>query len=184
MLQSLNGPLSRRVVGHQRILGREGSPISAGTSVAFATVAFPNEPFLGPRPKPLRPPARLIKHPIGSVLMKQLADAHRVVALLPEVLGQENDVGGDLVVFPDLVIVNHAVDAGGGRPQTGHQRRPGGATQRSLAVRVLEQHAPGRQFVQVGRLGIRMPAHTAQPIVEVIHGNKEHVWWLGGLRYG
>ena len=47
-------------------------------------------------------------------------------------------------------------------------------------MRVGEQHAPLRQPINVRRLHLRIPAETADPIVQVINGDEQDVGAFGG----
>ena len=40
---------------------------------------------------------------------------------------------------------------------------------------IVEEHAGGGQAVQIRRLGLRMSAQATDPIVQVVHRDKENV---------
>ena len=42
---------------------------------------------------------------------------------------------------------------------------------------IVKENSGGGQAVQVWRLGLRMPAQATDPIVQVIHRDKENVWF-------
>lgn len=43
-------------------------------------------------------------------------------------------------------------------------------------MRIGEQHPAGRQPVKIRRTGLRMSTQAANPVVEIIHGDKQDVW--------
>ncbi len=43
------------------------------------------------------------------------------------------------------------------------------------AVGIREQHPALRQPVKVRRLGLRMPAETADPVIQIVHSDEEDV---------
>lgn len=44
---------------------------------------------------------------------------------------------------------------------------------------ILEKHALGNQFVEIGSFRLRMPAHNADPVVQIVDGEKEDVRSFG-----
>jgi hypothetical protein len=108
--------------------------------------------------------------------MKDLADAHHVVAHLAKELSQGRDLGQVLAEMGGVFI-----NLGNVRPAPGHERRPAGVAQGILAVRLGEPHPGLGQLVQVGRLDQRM-AITTQGDVEVVGNDKKDIQFLAFFR--
>ena len=46
-------------------------------------------------------------------------------------------------------------------------------------MRVVEEHAPCREPINVRRLCLRVPAHAADPVIEVIDGDEQDIGFGG-----
>ena len=68
--------------------------------------------------------------------------------------------------------VDHAVCV---RQHSRHQTGPGRSANRGLAMRVGEEHASGRQTIDVWSFCLRMAAQAAGPVVEIVDGDEEHI---------
>ena len=47
---------------------------------------------------------------------------------------------------------------------------------------VAKQNAAGRQAINVRRLSLRVPTHASNPVVQIIHRNKQDIG-MNGLRF-
>ena len=61
------------------------------------------------------------------------------------------------------------------RRDSGHQRSTGRIARRGRCIGAGEEGRPAGEADQVRRLGLRMPTHGFDPIVEVVHGDEQHV---------
>ncbi len=50
------------------------------------------------------------------------------------------------------------------------------AALRGIAVGIGKQNSPGCQRVQIRSFTLRVPAHCADPVVQVVHNDKYDIW--------
>ncbi len=60
-----------------------------------------------------------------------------------------------------------------------HDRRPRRVASRRRAMCVREQHAAGRQPIDVRRPCLRMPAQATDPVIEIVDRDEQHVRLVG-----
>ena len=106
--------------------------------------------------------------------MQQFARARRMVSMIAKVLWQDDVVWHDFAHLLTIVIQPGLVGSSSGK-----DRRTTRIARRRGAVSVGEENSTGRQSIQIRRDRLWMPAQTADPIVQIIHGDEEHV----GLRW-
>ena len=102
------------------------------------------------------------------VEMPNLSQQPHVIAGVAEVLGQRYPIAAQ------QRRVGEVDDLGRGGIAAQEERDAGRIAERELAVRPLEADALAGQAVQVGRLDDSV-AVAADPRIEIIHGNEQHV---------
>ena len=107
-------------------------------------------------------------------LVKRLAAADRLIAVLHEVLRQGD--GPRHGVAPDVAV---AVAAGGGGTLAGHQTRPGGVAGGRLAVGPPERDAAAGERVDVRRERLRVSVEDADPVVQIVDRDHQNVRAVG-----
>ena len=119
-----------------------------------------------------RPVGHAPRGGILAVAMAHVQDfshAFRLPALLLEVLGQGDGVGGRFAEIGAQIV-----NTKGGGPDPGHEGIPGRGADRLVAVGPVKNHAPGGQAVDVGGLD-GFVAITTQQGLQVIDTNHQHV---------
>lgn len=113
----------------------------------------------------------LIGRIVAGRVMVDLARADGVVSMLPEMNGNGAQVGE--IGLPPLLIV---VESGGGGEEAAQDRGPAGAAYRRCTVGVGKGGAAGGESIEVGSMHLaRAPAQKADPVVEIVDGEKEDV---------
>jgi len=102
--------------------------------------------------------------------MKNLAPADHVIVVRLEMLRQRHSVRQDRP--PGLAVEVHA---GRGRPNPAQQARPGRVAGRGRTIRTREQRPPLGQAIQIGRPHAGVAPEHADPIVEIVDGQEQHV---------
>jgi hypothetical protein len=170
-LEEVAGPAGEAGVGGVLVLNIEGAPIEvacAGDLIdgSFGGVEEAVEVVVG--------------LPGGGLILAAVEDfaaAEDGVAAAHEVLREGDGVGG--AVAPDVAV---GVDAGGGGAEAGHEAGAGGVAAGGLAVGAAEGDAAFGEGVDVGGDGLGVAGEGADPVVEIVNGDKEHVgaaWGLG-----
>jgi hypothetical protein len=106
----------------------------------------------------------------GKSVVIDLARTGHEVAGLAKGGGEHPLLGDDGA--PVLAV---GVDAGGGGAQPTHQRGARGIAHRGGAVAAGETDAATREAVEVGGDGLWVAAEVADPMIEVVHGDEEHI---------
>jgi hypothetical protein len=113
--------------------------------------------------------------PLGfrwHAVVEHFARRHRHVTIRFEVLRKRNEILQRPVRAEPRV---QRVHTGRRRPQSGEEARPRRIAQRRLTVGVRERHPARRQPIDVRRPHLRVPAQRANPIVQVVRRDEEHV---------
>ena len=115
---------------------------------------------------------------VAAIGMEDLAHADGLIAMGLEVLWEGDGVPGGFA-FPDLWA--EVIDACGGGVGPGEEADSGGIADRCLAVSVGEGDAPLSEPIEVGRYALGVSAERADPVVEVVDGDEEHIGVVGWL---
>jgi len=130
------------------------------------------DPFLARAPvrRVLVPRHLFVKPALHEVLveMVDLPQQAYVVAAVAEMLGQRDPIPAQQRGMAEI----HGLRRRGIAPQ--QQRHPGRIADRELAIGPVEADSAAGQPVQVGRPGHRI-AVAADPRVQIVHGNEQHV---------
>ena len=123
-------------------------------------------------------------YPVGELamrFMKNLAARHGRVSMLAKVLRDRHPIlefrlvpeprKGSGPTIPAFVTP----DTDGRRPQSGHRRHSRGVAQRRRTIRLLEQHAPRCEPIDIGSLGLGMSSKTTNPVVQIVDGDEQDV---------
>ena len=167
-------PFGRVIIQLIRILGRPDSPVHKPVILRGV-----HELFLGESIWQFRPGTRFVKFSLGQSSMIDLPQGRSGVAVQIESLGDRHVVG----VFGNRFEGRlKGVDPRGGWPQPEHNGGTGGVAYGGLAMGIGKQSSASRQFVQVRGLYLRMSAQATDPVVEVVDGKEQDVWFclLGG----
>ena len=107
-------------------------------------------------------------------LVVNLAGTANVVASVAK--GRGEHLFGRQHRAPVIVVLINACGAGA---QAAHQRRAGRIADGRGAIAAGKPHTPRGQGIDIrsGRLGIA--SEVMHPVVEVVHGDKQHVWLVG-----
>ena len=102
-----------------------------------------------------------------SMLTKARRDRHPIFEFrfIPE---PRNGFGPIISAF---VVPN----INGRRTQPGHRRHPRGIAQRCRTIRLLEEHSPRGEPVNIGSFCLRMPSEATHPIVQIIDCDEKDV---------
>ena len=112
---------------------------------------------------------------VGLVI--EFAAAPSEVAVFPKVLRQGHPV---LVLRHIAKPIQVAVNTGRRRAEPHHDCSAGRTTERRSAMGLFKKHATFGEGIDVRCLGLRMAAETADPVVEVVHGNEQYIGALFG----
>ena len=173
--EAFHGPVGRLVVAHVVVLLGKGTPVGLGACprhVGQMVVKTPPAGRLGAGAVELS--AVGIKGQLGRIPVGDLADRQRPVAVTGEGVRNHLAVEEGLIPLHGLAR-GLLVNTGGVGIAAGKEGRPGRPADWPLAVRVDEQRAALGQAVDVRRAGLRMPIETADPVVEIIDDDEEHV---------
>ena len=173
--EAFHGPVGRLVVAHVVVLLGKGTPVGLGACprhVGQMVVETPPAGRLGAGAVELA--AIGIKGQLGRIPVGDLADRQRPVTMIGEAMRNHLAVEESLVLLHGLAR-GLLVDTRDMGIVTGKEGRPGRPADRPLAMGVDEQGAPLGQAVDVRGAGLRMPIETADPIVEIIDDDEEHV---------
>ena len=108
-------------------------------------------------------------------VVQHLSRAGGAVAVTREVARQQFRPRHDLAHLLRVLIEPRAM-----RRQAAEDGRARRIARGRGAIGVAEQHAARGETVQIRRLRLRMPAEAADPVVEVVERNEEHVGLLLG----
>ena len=163
--QLRRGPVSHAVVGHLRVA------LGVGAPVPQRVADWKRELLLRPRAEAThRSPVLVKEGPLVTVV--HLANAERRVALGREPLDHRDcPLQGRLIRQRG----QEEVHAGRRGQPPGHHRGARRRADGGLTVRVGEQGPARRQPIDVGGLRLRVPPQRADPVVEVVHGDQQHV---------
>ena len=120
----------------------------------------------------------LTRRVVAGGVVIDLSSPDGVVAVFTEVNGNGRQVG--MVGFPPVLVV---VDTGRGGEETAQDGGPAGTADRSRAVGIREDGAPGRETIEVGSVHpAGVTAQESDPVVEIVEGEKENIF--PGVRSG
>ena len=99
------------------------------------------------------------------------------VSLFPKILGQGHPI---LVLWHIPKPIQVAVNTGRRRAKSHHNCGAGRTTERGGAMGLFKEHAALGEGIDVRCLGLRMAAETTDPVIEIVHGNEQHIGVLFG----
>src|SRR5688572_22808758 len=82
-----------------------------------------------------------------------------------------------------LPVVAVLITTGRTRSKACHQSCAGRIAERRNAIGTHERDAHFRKAIDVRSLRLRVSTSVADPVIEIIYGNKEDVWLRFGLRF-
>ena len=83
-----------------------------------------------------------------------------------------------------IVHASVCVDAGRRGPQAGHDRHAGRIAQRCGTIRLLKKDPFLGKSIDIGRLGLRMTAQTADPVVQIVDCQEQNIVFLLSAQIG
>ena len=99
------------------------------------------------------------------------------VDVFPKILGQGHPI---VVLWHIPKPIQVAVNTGRRRAKSHHDCGTGRAAERRSAMGLFKKHATFGEGIDVWCLGLRMAAETADPVIEVVHGNEQYIGALFG----
>ena len=105
-------------------------------------------------------------------LMIKFAAAPGEVTVLAEVLRQRHPI---LILWQIPKPIEVAIDAGVGGGKAGHNRRARWVTQGRGTVGLFKKDAALGKGIYVWCLSLRVTAEAADPVIEVVYGDEQHV---------
>ena len=104
--------------------------------------------------------------------MEEFATSRRLIAIVTKIARQRTYTFESRVLSP---VADLRIDATIKGTDAGQNRRPRWQTRCTWRMGIREQHAPLCKGVDIGRLRLRMSAQGADPGIQVVNGDEQHI---------